>query len=224
MAAAASPVKRSSIAFPISRSRSSNCSAAASTSSSSRTSRCPIISVSRLTTTGTGPRPIDVSRTWSRNVWSKRRSPAAARPIRTKSSRPLPHAAPSARMPPIGSSARCARPPRPWCSSASPARCSRASSPARRQKERGLACGIRLSKASSTCGGGSVQVGDRLRVKLTRVDPPKGFIDFVRLLEKTHRLPQPVENPGLWRAQPPIRHSKPAAHGHPRPTLYKDAN
>jgi len=25
---------------------------------------------------------------------------------------------------------------------------------------------------------GSVQVGDRLRVKLTRVDPPKGFIDF----------------------------------------------
>jgi len=27
--------------------------------------------------------------------------------------------------------------------------------------------------------GDSVQVGDRLRVKLTRVDPPKGFIDFV---------------------------------------------
>ena len=26
--------------------------------------------------------------------------------------------------------------------------------------------------------GESVQVGDRLRVKLTRVDPPKGFIDF----------------------------------------------
>jgi exoribonuclease-2 len=27
-------------------------------------------------------------------------------------------------------------------------------------------------------GGSAVQVGDRLRVKLTRVDPPKGFIDF----------------------------------------------
>jgi len=29
-------------------------------------------------------------------------------------------------------------------------------------------------------GDSSVQVGDRVRVKLTRVDPPKGFIDFVR--------------------------------------------
>jgi exoribonuclease-2 len=26
--------------------------------------------------------------------------------------------------------------------------------------------------------GNSVQVGDRIRVRLTRVDPPKGFIDF----------------------------------------------
>jgi exoribonuclease-2 len=27
----------------------------------------------------------------------------------------------------------------------------------------------------------AVQVGDQLRVRLTRVDPPKGFIDFARV-------------------------------------------